>query len=119
LTPKGSPQNAARRWTELLEAARTVFARSGDPSAAADYGSRYGLLLLQGAEAEIGTSDECELMIAHGETWLTGIKRSRDRIRWRLLSQFRRYRDFAVLPPGVRDSFDEFIGELERSAGRR
>ena len=105
-------------WVELIAAARQLAESATDPSASADFGTRYGLVLVSAARSGAVNEVEGELMILHGEPWLDTVRRSPARIRARLVSQLRRYRDFPVLPPGVRDALDELIGELERANNR-
>ena len=107
-----SKREMALRWVELIYCARRLAENVADSSASADYAGRYGLTLLQAARVAVASDEESELLMLHSEPWLSGTKRSPVRIRARLTSQLRRYRDFPVLPAGIRDAIDEVIREL-------
>ena len=108
----------ALQWVELIAAARRVADNAEDPSASTDFGTRYGLSLLQTSRIAASTEEERELLMLHSEPWLSGIRRTPARIRARLTSQLRRYRDFPMLPTGIRDAVDELIRELDGAPGR-
>jgi hypothetical protein len=108
----------ALQWVELIAAARRVADNAEDQSASTDFGTRYGLSLLQTSRIAASTEEERELLMLHSEPWLSGIRRTPARIRARLTSQLRRYRDFPMLPIGIRDAVDELIRELDGAPGR-
>jgi hypothetical protein len=111
--PAGESSGAGMaEWEQVITAARRLAVNAGDPSAAADFGSGYGLALLMVAQSgAIGAGDD-DLMLLHGETWLGGANRSAVEIRARLESQLRRYSEFPDLPAAIRHDLERLIGEL-------
>ena len=97
-------------WFELLIAARR-FARADQPWVSASEASEYGLDLLAVAEFDGLTDQQRQILLMHGEMWLTRPRWDRNELISLLGKQLETYRLFN-LPTPVRDELAELVGEL-------
>ncbi|TMC14929.1 MAG: hypothetical protein E6J29_01495 [Chloroflexi bacterium] len=97
-------------WFELLIAAR-LLARAEQPWVSASEASEYGLDLLAVAEFDGLTEQQRQILLMHGEMWLTRPRWDRNELISLLGKQLETYRLFN-LPTPVRDELAELVGEL-------
>jgi hypothetical protein len=102
----------AHEWAQVIGAVRHLLANCDDPSAAADYATRYGVVLLAIGQSGVLVPRQEDVLICDGEGWLGGVGRSETEIRARLAPQLRGYLEFPDLPPAVRLHFERLVREL-------
>jgi hypothetical protein len=101
-------------WSELLIAARRL-ARAEQPWVSACEASEYGLDLLAVAEFKGLTDQQRQILLMHGEMWLTSPRWERSELIRLLGKQLETYRLFA-LPGPVEQELTGVIGELRALA---